>query len=74
MYHISQLERIEIMALDGISIHALVHEFNENLLNGKINKISQPEKEELLITINTQNGNKRLLNRRPSLSVHYTEN
>lgn len=49
------------MALDGISIHALVHEFNENLLNGKINKISQPEREELLITVNTQNGNKRLL-------------
>ncbi|MCR5581413.1 MAG: NFACT family protein [Pseudobutyrivibrio sp.] len=49
------------MALDGISIHALVHEFNENLLNGKINKISQPEREELLITINTQTGNKRLL-------------
>ena len=49
------------MALDGISIHALVHEFNENLLNGKINKISQPEKEELLITVNTSNGNKRVL-------------
>ncbi|MBR5637854.1 MAG: NFACT family protein, partial [Pseudobutyrivibrio sp.] len=49
------------MALDGISIHSLVHEFNENLLNGKINKISQPEREELLITINTSNGNKRLL-------------
>ena len=49
------------MALDGISIHALVYEFNQNLLNGKINKISQPEREELLITINTQNGNKRLL-------------
>ncbi len=49
------------MALDGISIHALVHEFKNNLLNGKINKISQPEREELLITINTLNGNKRLL-------------
>ena len=49
------------MALDGISIHALVHEFNEYLLNGKINKISQPEREELLITVNTQNGNKRVL-------------
>ncbi|MBE5902670.1 MAG: fibronectin/fibrinogen-binding protein [Pseudobutyrivibrio sp.] len=49
------------MALDGISIHALVDEFNNQLLNGKINKISQPEREELLITINTQNGNKRLL-------------
>ena len=49
------------MALDGISIHALVHEFNNQLLNGKINKISQPEREELLITINTVDGNKRLL-------------
>ena len=49
------------MALDGISIHALVHEFNQNLLNGKINKISQPEREELLITVNTADGNKRLL-------------
>ncbi len=49
------------MALDGIAIHALVYEFNQVLLNGKINKISQPEREELLITINTQNGNKRLL-------------
>ena len=49
------------MALDGISIHALVDEFNNQLLNGKINKISQPEREEILITINTQNGNKRLL-------------
>ena len=49
------------MALDGISIHALVHEFNQNLLNGKINKISQPEREELLITVNTPEGNKRLL-------------
>ncbi len=49
------------MALDGISIHALVHEFNNSLLNGKINKISQPEREELLITVNTSDGNKRLL-------------
>ncbi|SFI02316.1 Predicted component of the ribosome quality control (RQC) complex, YloA/Tae2 family, contains fibronectin-binding (FbpA) and DUF814 domains [Pseudobutyrivibrio sp. OR37] len=49
------------MALDGISIHALVHEFNNNILNSKINKISQPEREELLITVNTSEGNKRLL-------------
>ena len=49
------------MALDGVTIHALVDEFNQNILNGKINKISQPEREELLITINTTSGNKRLL-------------
>ncbi|SDB09204.1 Predicted component of the ribosome quality control (RQC) complex, YloA/Tae2 family, contains fibronectin-binding (FbpA) and DUF814 domains [Pseudobutyrivibrio sp. YE44] len=49
------------MALDGYTISFLVHEFNRVLLNGKINKISQPEKEELLFTINTSEGNKRLL-------------
>ncbi len=49
------------MALDGYTISFLVHEFKANLLNGKINKISQPEREELLITINTASGNKRLL-------------
>ena len=54
-------ERTKLMALDGISIHALVDEFNDLLLNGKINKISQPEREELLITVNTTSGNKRLL-------------
>lgn len=49
------------MALDGLTISALTYEFNQLLLNGKINKISQPEREELLFTINTPEGNKRLL-------------
>ena len=49
------------MALDGITIHALADEFKDTLLGGKISYISQPEKEELLITINTPSGNKRLL-------------
>ncbi len=49
------------MALDGICIHALTDEFKSVLLNGRINKISQPEKEEILIVVNTQSGNKRLL-------------
>lgn len=49
------------MALDGFTIRCLTDEFNDILLCGKINKISQPEKEELLFTINTPTGNKRLL-------------
>ncbi len=49
------------MALDGFTISFLTHELNRVLLNGKINKISQPEKEELLFTINTSEGNKRML-------------
>lgn len=48
------------MAFDGITIAGLVHELNENLLNGRINKIAQPETDELLLTIKTPLGQKRL--------------
>lgn len=49
------------MALDGICIHAIVNELNNTILGGKINKIAQPEKEELLITIKSENGAFKLL-------------
>lgn len=39
------------MAFDGIVIANLVHELNMNLLGGYINKIAQPEADELLLTI-----------------------
>ena len=48
------------MAFDGITIANLVHELNETLLNGRINKIAQPENDELLLTIKTPKGQKRL--------------
>ena len=32
------------MAFDGSTIHGLVHELNQTLLNRKISKIAQPEK------------------------------
>ena len=37
------------MAFDGITVHGLVHEFNERLIDGRITKIAQPEKDELLL-------------------------
>lgn len=49
------------MAFDGITIHALVKEFNDKLKDGRINKIAQPEKDELLLTIKTASGQLRLL-------------
>lgn len=49
------------MAFDGITIAALCAEFNNELSEGRINKIAQPEEDELLLTIKTPNGNKRLL-------------
>lgn len=39
------------MAFDGVVIAGLVHEFKEKILGGRILKISQPEKDELIITI-----------------------
>lgn len=49
------------MAFDGITIANLVHELKENLIDGRINKIAQPETDELLLTIKTSAGQKRLL-------------
>ena len=48
------------MAFDGITIADIVHELNRNLLDGRINKIAQPETDELLLTIKTPGGQRRL--------------
>lgn len=49
------------MAFDGIVVANLVHEFKKELLNGRIAKIIQPETDELLLTVKTSDGQKRLL-------------
>lgn len=48
------------MAFDGITIANIVHELNRNLLDGRINKIAQPETDELLLTIKTPGRQRRL--------------
>ena len=48
------------MAFDGITIANLVHELNDTILDGRINKIAQPEADELLLTIKLPRGQKRL--------------
>ncbi|HKL79389.1 MAG TPA: NFACT RNA binding domain-containing protein [Mobilitalea sp.] len=42
------------MALDGIVIANVIQELRDTLLGGRINKIAQPEKDELLLTIKGQ--------------------
>lgn len=49
------------MAFDGITIAAMVRELNNNLAGGRINKIAQPEGDELMITARGTDGQKRLL-------------
>ena len=48
------------MAFDGITIANIVHELRETLLDGRINKIAQPEDDELLLAVKTPSGMKRL--------------
>lgn len=42
------------MAFDGITIANIVSELNHTITGGKINKIAQPENDELIITIKNQ--------------------
>ncbi len=48
------------MAFDGIVVANLVHELKEQLKDGRIAKIAQPEADELLLTVKTPSGQKRL--------------
>ena len=48
------------MAFDGITIACMVHELSEKLVGGRITKISQPEKDEVLLTIKSLSGQYRL--------------
>ena len=49
------------MALDGITLRSLVHEMKSKLVNGKIDKITQPEKDEIWLTIRNEKQNHKLL-------------
>ena len=49
------------MAFDGIVVADLVHELKEQLTGGRIAKIAQPESDELLLTIKTPAGQRRLI-------------
>lgn len=48
------------MAFDGITIANIVTELNQTITGGKINKIAQPENDELIITIKNQRKQYRL--------------
>ena len=49
------------MAFDGVVIANIVHDLKENILNGRVYKIYQPEADELNLIIKAGKGNYRLL-------------
>lgn len=63
------------MALDGIFLNLIKKEILDNAVNGKVDKIHQPSREELVIHLRTKNGTKKLLLsvRANSPRIHFTE-
>ncbi len=60
------------MAFDGVTIANIVQELNKELIGGRLAKIAQPESDELLLTIKTNSGQKRLfISADPSLPLVY---
>lgn len=49
------------MPLDGITIRSIAHDLNQKLVGGKIDKINQAEKDELLFNIRNNQQNYKLL-------------
>ena len=47
--------------MDGLNLHASVLEMQRTIVGGKIDKIQQPERDELLLGIHAEQGNYRLL-------------
>lgn len=63
------------MALDGIFLHHIKTELEKEAIGARVSQIYQPNKDELVIGLRTQNGNKKLLlsSRANSPRVHFTE-
>lgn len=60
------------MAFDGVTVAAIVKELNDKLIDGRINKIAQPEKDELLLTLKAGGEQLRLiLSANPTLPLVY---
>jgi len=49
------------MSYDGMVTHCVVSELNQLLVGGKIDKVYQPEREEIILSIRTRDGHYRLL-------------
>ena len=49
------------MPLDGVTVSAIVHELRDKLQDGRIDKIYQPEKDEIIMQIRAKGANRKLL-------------
>lgn len=63
------------MALDGVLLRHIKNEISLAALGGKVSQVYQPNKDEIVLQLRTQQGNKKLLlsARANSPRVHFTE-
>lgn len=63
------------MAFDGMMMHHVINELKVEALGARVYQIYQPNRDEIIIVLRTQNGNKRLLlsSRANSPRLHFTE-
>ena len=63
------------MAIDGIYLYSLVEDLKKSIINSKIDKINQPEKDEIILTIRKERKNLKLLISSSSKypRIHFTE-
>lgn len=63
------------MALDAVCIRSIVNELSQKIINGRIDKIHQPEKDEIVLHIRTYEDNFRLVISASSAHprIHFTE-
>ena len=59
------------MAFDGITVACLADELNRRLKGGRISKIAQPEKDEILLTIKAEENLRLLISANASLPLMY---
>ena len=64
------------MALDGIYLYSLVNNLKNSIIDSKIDKINQPEKDEIILTIRKDRKNiKLLISSSPKFArIHLTNN
>lgn len=63
------------MALDGIFLHHLKNEISDFAVDSRVDKIHQPSRDELVITLRSREGSKRLLIscNADSARIHFTD-
>lgn len=64
------------MAFDAITVRNIVNEFNNTIINAKIDKIHQPERDELLISLRTRENTYKLVISASAAHprLHFTDN